>query len=74
MGQVASDCFRGKDPKDGEARATGAGGKSVAFGYRKGFRSEYRLGKELGRGQFGTTYMCEPCKTWLLDQNGNRIR
>jgi len=33
--------------------------KVMNFGYKNGFGTTYRVGKELGRGQFGITYMCE---------------
>ena len=35
----------------------------MVFGYDTGFHHEYRVGKELGRGQFGITYLCEQRST-----------
>jgi calcium-dependent protein kinase len=34
-------------------------GRTLSFGYDSGFHALYRVGKELGRGQFGITYRCE---------------
>mmetsp|Transcript_1630 Transcript_1630/g.2696 ORF Transcript_1630/g.2696 Transcript_1630/m.2696 type:complete len:531 (-) Transcript_1630:243-1835(-) len=33
--------------------------RKLLFGYESGFHRLYRVGKELGRGQFGITYKCE---------------
>jgi len=38
-------------------------GRGMEFGYETGFRESYKVGKELGRGQFGITYRCEQKST-----------
>lgn len=35
-------------------------GPSHNFGYQEGFESQYKLGSELGKGQYGTAYTCGP--------------
>lgn len=37
--------------------------KNLHFGYEAGFQKIYQVGKELGRGQFGITYMCKNIQT-----------
>ena len=66
----------GKDNKD---PATTPLGLRTDFGYPRDFFDYYVLGKELGHGQFGTTYNCVEkktgkrlaCKTILKKQVSN---
>ncbi|QDZ25223.1 calcium-dependent protein kinase [Chloropicon primus] len=53
MGQ----CFS-SDGSAAAAPAKGSGGKGGMFGYPTNFEDLYDTGKELGRGTFGTTYLC----------------
>jgi len=45
--------------KDPHFFGGGSSGRRMAFGYKSGFAKLYKLGQELGRGQFGITYRCE---------------
>lgn len=53
MGQ----CFS-SDGSDAAAPAKGSGAKGGMFGYPTNYEDLYDTGKELGRGTFGTTYLC----------------
>ena len=57
----------GKDPssvtKLAEDFGYGTSSGRRMFGYDPDFFAVYRIGKELGRGQFGVTYRCEDKKT-----------
>lgn len=43
----------------GETPFGTSSGRRMTFGYESGFHEVYRVGKELGRGQFGVTYRCQ---------------
>lgn len=51
--------------KEPSAFGTSSGRKTF-FGYESGFHHAYRVGKELGRGQFGVTYRCEDTSTGVF--------
>lgn len=58
MSRPEADAKAARPEKTRSAR-----GEAVTFGFSTDFDTQYKLGKELGRGQFGTTHMCEKVRT-----------